>query len=162
MVVYLKDSYPIGCNQDDKNYYIFSAGLTSSWKTNKTAKQIFDWSYKLSDPKILCLDSLLNFINLENYLKVHGYQYKFTSFLNFWNPQVESHHQTGDYSIGYFCKDLPIYQNYNFSHWFFINDQFDGLSEFAENMNELNATGHPTVIAHKKFAKEIVLPLMKF
>ena len=157
---YLKDDYWWRRNDTDGNYYIFSGGIRAAWTKNKTTKKIFEWLYKLSDPTTICFESLLNFINLENYLKINGYRYKFTNWGNSRDPDAESNFG-GDYSIGHFCKTMPIYQNYDFSNWVFSNDRFDGMGEFSKNMNELDSTGHPTPIAHKKFTKEIILPAIQ-
>lgn len=62
----------------------------------------------------------------------------------------------GDYSIGYFCKDQSTYKNFDFTHWFFVNEQKDCLGEFA--IDQLDSTGHPTTFAHKCFAQQIVEP----
>lgn len=155
------DRYHSLRNHNDKHHYVFSGGVCNSWRQNKITKEIFEWHYKLSNPTILCLDSLMNFINLENYLKVHKYQYKFTSYFNYWSPTDEINQLSGDYSIGYFCKDLSIYQNYDFSNWVFVNDQFDSLGEFANNMNALDKSTHPLPLAHEKFVEKIILPSVK-
>ena len=156
---YLHDDYPHG-RRHGEQYYLFSGGLTNSWTTNKTTKKIFEWLYKLSDPTTLCQNSMMNFLNLENYLKANGYQYRFTSYVNYWDPATESNFNAGDYSIGYFCKDYPLYQKYNFSNWFFVNDRKDCLAEFALQLNELDYTSHPTIAGHTMFAKQIVVPLL--
>lgn len=154
----LSKKWPASATLNDQHYYLFSGGLFGDCK-NKTIKEIFHWLYKLVDPETICTDSLLNFINLENYLKRHGYQYKFTSFANYWNPNVESTFPGGDYSLGYFCRHIPLYKNFDFSHWFFINDQQDCLFELAQYNNQLDKTNHPTSIAHKQFVTETVIPL---
>jgi hypothetical protein len=157
---HLNKEYPHGSKLNDE-YYLFSGGLTNSWTTNNTVKKIFNWLYKLSDPTTLCRSSVMNFINLENYLRVQGYQYKFTSYVNYWDPLTESNFNSGDYSIGHFAKDYSLFQKYNFSNWFFVNNQRDCLAEFALGINELDTTGHPTVVGHEKFAKQIVNPAVK-
>jgi len=156
-----EEGYYSGRNFSDSEYYVFSGGLTNSWTTNKTTKKMFDWLYRLSDPTTLCQNSLLNFLNLENYLKVNQYQYKCTSYVNYWDLLEQSNFNAGDYSIGYFCKDYSLYQNYNFSNWFFVNEQKDCLAEFAHQHGELDTTGHPTEICHKKFAEDVVIPMIK-
>ena len=156
---HLHDNYTYGSRHGEQ-YYLFSGGLTNSWTTNKTTKKIFEWLYKLSDPTTLCQNSMMNFLNLENYLKANGYQYRFTSYVNYWDPVTQSNFNAGDYSIGYFCKDYALYQKYNFANWFFVNDRKDCLAEFALQLNELDDTGHPTLAGHTMFAKQIVIPLL--
>jgi hypothetical protein len=103
---------------------------------------------------------MMNFLNLENYLKVQDYHYRFTSFVNYWDSNTEFVSE-GNYSIGYFCKNYPIYQKYDFSNWFFVNEQKDCLAEFAKKLGELDNTRHPTETAHEKFVEEIVLPIVQ-
>ena len=155
---HLKDSYGSLRNHNDEEYYLFSGGLTNAWEKNKTTKKIFEWLYKLSDPVTICVNSLLNFINLENYLKVHGYNYKFTVDVNCWTPANEGTEFYGDHSIGYFCADLPIYQNFDFSNWFFINDQKDGLGQFIKYEKTFTDTLHTSAPTYEKFAEQIVIP----
>ena len=157
---YLTEQYPQGRKLNEE-YYLFSGGLTNSWTTNNTTKKIFDWVYKLSDPTTLCQSSFMNFLNLENYLRVNNYQYKFTSYVNYWDPLTESNFNSGDYSIGHFAKDYPLFQNYNFSNWFFVNKKQDCLAEFALGINELDNTGHPTTAGHQQFAETIAVPAVK-
>jgi hypothetical protein len=99
-----------------------------------------------------CRESLVHFLNLENYLKVHGYQYKFTSYCNYWNGD-EYNKFSGDYNISYFCQTLPIFKKFDFSNWFFLNDNKDCLGEYAHSINQMDETWHPTQLAHENFAK---------
>lgn len=138
-------------------YYLFSGGLTNSWMQNTFTSKIFNSMYKISDPLALCLDSLLNFVKLEHYLKANKYHYVFTSYMNYWDPIVESC-MGGDYSIGFFCQDQSIYKNLNFSNWIFVNDRKDCLGEYARSNNLLDQTFHPTELGHTLFTNQVVLP----
>jgi hypothetical protein len=157
---HLNKTYAVGSNVGNE-YYVFSGGLSNSWTKHEVTKKMFNWLYKVSDPLSLCLDSIKKFACLESYLKMRGYQYRFTNFWNCWNINVESTPVTGDYTIGYFCKDHAVYQNYDFSNWIFVNDQRDCLGEFVMDINELDNTGHPTVVGHTKFVEQIVMPRLK-
>lgn len=145
-------------NGNESEYYLFSGGLTNSWLESPPIKKIFEWGYKLSDPISLCKDSLIHILNLENYLKVHRYQYRFTGYVNQWTDVQDHSALSGDYSIGHFLKNIPIYNQYKYNSWIFVDQERNCLGEFAKNMNELDQTGHPTELAHCKFAKNIVLP----
>lgn len=158
---HLKQKYRLCPLVNDEHYYLSSGGLTNSWTTNRTTKKIFDWLYRLSDPNTLCQQNLMNFMNLENYLQVRKYQYRFTSFVNYWHPAQQSNFLYGDYSIGYFCKDHALLKNYNFSNWFFVNENRDCLAEFAQDHNGLSHTNHPTRCEHGKFCQQIVLPVIQ-
>jgi hypothetical protein len=157
---YLYEKHPYGIASTDTHYYLLSGGINHS-NHLPDIREIFKWGYKLSDQHTLCLDSLMYFINLENYLKIHGYQYQFTSFVNYWNPLNESSKIANQYSIPYFCNKHKIYQNYKMTNWFFVNDQRDCLAEFSIDINELDHTTHPTVEGHRKFAEQIVLPMFE-
>ena len=158
---HIKQTYGLGHQIQDETYYLFSGGLYNSWTTNGTIKKIFEWPYKLSDPSVLCQHSLMQFINLENYLKVHGYHYRFLIYTDCLSPAYESNWLNGDYNIGYFCKDRALYKNYQFSNWIFLNQNMDCLAEFARNSQQLNSTQHPTALAHKEFAHQVVLPAIE-
>lgn len=143
---------------DEGEYYLFSGGMTGSWLNNPDTKKIFNWAYKLSDPTTLCKDTLMYIMSLENYLKANGYHYRFSSFVNYWSTSSEYNKFTGDYSIDFFLKDSPVYQNFNFDPWIFVNSDRDCLGEFAQLINELDNTMHPTELGHQTFAEQIIIP----
>lgn len=146
---------PIGNRED--TYYLLSGGLANSWATTRESKNIFTWHYKINDPETLCKDSLMQFIFLENYLKVRGYKFLYINSGNCWKTQDPCFY-SGNYSIGYFCSNIPTYKNYSLENWLFINDNFEGLYEFSKSRNELDSTDHPTQAGHYAFADEIVIP----
>lgn len=158
---HIKETYACGRNHNDKQYYVFSGGLNNSWTRNTLTKKIFSWPYKLCDPTTLCEDNLLNFVNLENFLKVKGYTYMFGSYVNYWHTQEQSNFSAGDYCIGYFCQDHSLYQQLDFSKWFFVNQDKDCLAEFARDIDQLDDTGHPTQIGHQKFCDQVVWPAVQ-
>lgn len=153
---YFYQSKPFNVNESE--YYLFSGGLTNSWLTNPGTKKIFEQLYKISDPTTLCKDTLLHIINLENYLKVHGYQYRFAGYFNQWSDNAEYSPLSGDYSLGYFLKDIALYKRYDYSSWIFADSQRNCLGEFALNLGEFDNTGHPTQKAHRIFAEKIFIP----
>ena len=143
------------------SYYVGSCGRSNAWYENSDAKQLFQMMYLSSDPATICKDSLVNFVNLDDYLKVRGYNYKFTSFYNQWQEDIECT-DFGEYILEYYVKDLPIYKNFNFNSWFFINESKDSLWEYAKQHQLLADDGfHPSVEAHKQFAQEYVIPIIE-
>lgn len=159
---HLQEQYRYGVKaEQDDNYYIFSGGLTNSWTANSVTKEMFTWLYKVSDPQTLCKDSIMHFINLENYLKVKGYQYLFTSYCNYWNHDAESSPISGDYSIGHFLKDSAVYKNFDFDNWFFVDSDQNCLGEFADSRGLMDSTRHPTHAAHEQFVQEVVVPRIR-
>lgn len=143
---------------DESEYYLFSGGLTNSWLTNPDTKKIFNWAYKLSDPVSLCKDTLTYIVFLENYLKNQRYHYQFSSFVNYWSTNTDYNKFTGDYDIDFFLKDTPMYKNFNFDSWMFVDSSRNCLGEFAESINELDSTVHPTELGHQRFTEQIIIP----
>lgn len=157
---YLKDNnYKIGSHPVDSedSYYVFSGGMGNSWTEHSTAKKIFEWQYKLSDPIVLCKQSLLHFINLENFLHTRGYRYRFISPGNMFKVDQPEFY-AGNYSIGYFCKDLKCFKNFDYSNWIFADAQKNGLSEFAHSIGQMKPDYHPTDQGHDLFAQQIIIP----
>jgi hypothetical protein len=147
-------------NGDEDEYYLFSGGLSNSWIANSTTKKVFQWAYKLSSPVTLCKDTLVHIVNLEHYLKEHGYQYRFAGYVNQWSDSIDHSPLSGDYSIGYFLKDIAMYKNYSFDNWIFVDQERNCLGEFASKLNELDTTSHPTSTAHRVFAEQIIIPAL--
>jgi hypothetical protein len=141
----------------DMSHYLFSGGQAGSWIENSGVADIFYRLYRVSDEHTLCKESLLAFINLENYLKVHGYHYWFTSFLNLWNDDslVSDH---GEHRIK--KENYALSVNFDFSKWAFTDQLKNGFGEFALLHNEM-IIDHPSGKAHQKFAKEIIVPLIE-
>lgn len=152
----LQYPYKTKTNWDEDKHYVFSGGMANSWLDNPDAKKLFYFLYKSSDPYTFTKNTLLNFLNLENSLV--GYKFKFTSFINFWDPNIESG-PSGDYSLGHFGPKLQIYDRIKFNNWFFVDEKRNGFYEFAKKLNLLSEDDfHPDITAHKKFAEEIVIP----
>ena len=140
-------------------YWLFSGGRSNRWAEHSQVRRIFEPFYANQDPTILCKQNLANFVYLRNYLDWHGYRFRFTSYQNYWTGTTESC-ANGDFDIGYFAKDLPMYQDptrdYN---WFFVDQQRNGLYEFACARGQLGSDGwHPTVQAHRAFAEQVAIP----
>ena len=146
------------CKTDGIGHWINSGGFGGGWTNHKIARDIFDNVYKIADPVDHCLKSLRYFVMLESYLKNCGYKFLFTSFVNYW--QVDQSHPLTSYefNIGYHCHSYPIFQNFDFSNWFFINEQQDTICEFSLAQDPQPGDIHPSDNMHKKFAQEIVLP----
>lgn len=146
------------CKTDGTSCWISSGGIGGNWPDNSIRKNIFGHLYKITDPVDLGMQSLRYFILLESYLKQQGYKFLFTSFINYWDtinqcPGVE----VAEYNLGWLCKDQPIFKNFDFSNWFFINDNQDTICEFSWD-DQSNGDAHPRDAMHQRFAREIVLP----
>ena len=158
---HLKNYYDYLCEKTNESYYLHSGGLSNSWEANKETKQIFSPLYKLSDPLSICVENLLFFIQLHSYLKHKNFNFYFTNYFNTWNKEVESTNG-GDYCLAHFLEKAkaPMYKNFDFDNWFFIDSRKNCLGDFASNLGQLDDTGHPTVLAHEKFADTVVIPLL--
>ena len=141
---------------DESNYFIFGGNGVGK---NDMMKSIFSWSNKVSSPKIVCKESLIQFLNLKNYLKTQGYPYRFFSYLNYWNSAETT--KFDEYSIGLHCARTGIFKNFDFSNWIFVNDKKDCFGEYAIQEQQLDSTNHPTGQCHQTFAENIVIPNLK-
>jgi hypothetical protein len=144
---------------DESNYFVFGGLAGGTLGNNDNIKSIFSWPDKVSSPEIVCKESLVQFLNLENYLKTHGYTYRFLSYLNYWEPNNIA--KFGEYSIGLHCARTGIFKNFNFSNWVFVNNKKDCFGEYAMQQQQLDFTNHPTGQCHQTFAENIVIPNLK-
>ena len=156
------------CKEDGVGHWMNSGGMLGGWRNKKSVLPIYEEVYKIMDPVDHCMKSLRYFIMLESYLKCRGYKFLFTSFINYWQdnqPYYEikptQHNDvskvTADPNIGYHCKEYQVFKNFDFSNWFFINEQRDTICEFA-HAQDPRSSWHPSNSMHQKFAKEIILP----
>jgi len=151
---WLKKDYPfLASTTEQETYYLFSGGVAASWLDNSETREAFKGSYKFSDPQSLCNESLFEIIKLKGYLESKRYNYVFTNYFDCWMPDKESGHG-GDYSIGFFCKDTPMYQNLDRTHYWVNNF----LGNYAEERSQLDNTWHPTDECHTSWANEVMLP----
>lgn len=152
--------FMLGPSPDEEyTYWLFSGGMGNSWNYNSVSRELFEIDYKTTDAQIMCKESLFYFKQLADYLDLNGYQYKFTSFVNYWH--VKEKVFKGEFVIEHYCKNVPLYQTFDFSSWFFIDENKNTFGEFATNLNQIDHTRHPTGIAHEKFAQEFVIPALK-
>ena len=114
--------------------------------------------YRIVDPVDLAMKSLRYFRLLECYLLQQGYCFLFTSFINYWNTNKQYPElAVGEYNIGWLCRDEPIFKNFDFSNWLFVNHCKDTIGEFAWD-DQSNGDAHPRDQMHQRFALEVVRP----
>jgi hypothetical protein len=117
---------------------------------------------KTNDNKSMCISSLQNFILLETYLRAKGYRYIFTSYANYWSKTQEYCATTDvDPNIGYHCGSVPLYQNFDFTNWLFMNSNRDCFAELALDDIRDRADAHPSSDTHQQFALEFLLPAVQ-
>jgi hypothetical protein len=148
--------------QHIKNTFSFGAsdGISNWIHTGSSGNvPVFESLCKTNDNQSLCVDSLQNFILLENYLRAKGYRYLFTSYANYWHEDQEYCATTKvDPNIGYYCKNISLYKNFDFSNWVFVNKERDCFGEFALDDIRNRDDAHPSPDTHRRFATEILLP----
>jgi len=161
------NGYPFGAQfilgdypDEEYTYWAFSGGIGSSWNYNSTASELFKQQYKISNETIMCRESLEYFNLLAEYLEKHGYRYQFMSFINYWNAESELM-QGGEYGLNHFCNNMPMYKNFDFSKWLFIDENKNSLGEYARSTNQYDITNHPTDSAHREYAEKFVIPKLK-
>ena len=153
-----KNFYNYGQTIDHKSFWAFSGGLNPhGWQSHGDIKNIWEPIYKLSDETSMCVDNLHNFINLANYLKIHRYKYIFTTDSNYWSSPTPYHIFSGDPCYNHWCKEIPLYKNFKFDNWVFIDDNFTSLVELA-NPDHLDDSSHPNRFISNKYFNETMLP----
>jgi hypothetical protein len=144
----------------DKNY-LFSSGLSNSWKTYPDVHPIFQPLYLNSDHHSLAKDTLMHITNLENFLLVNKIQFKFMSFCNIWDDKNECI-PTGCPSLGHFAKGTAALDKINFKNWIFADKQKNCIYEHSKQFGLLEPDGfHPTREGHKRFANEVILQYLE-
>ena len=141
--------------------YILSGGFRGSWLWNKITKDIFNPLYKISNNRTMAQDTLINIINLQNYLKQNNIPYIMSSYMNYWTYED----QVGELDFGIRkYRDLDyLYNQIDFSKWAFINDKKDGIYELAKKtLNGLEGDGfHPALNVHEMWADILLNKLDK-
>ena len=129
---YFKPELHCVCKSDGISQWASSGGSGGSWQHASVYKEIFGGLYKIVDPVDLCMHSLRQFILLESYLKQQQYKFIFISDLNRWDTTSEYNKLIKfELNIGYHCATQPIFKNFDFSNWLFVNHNKDSICEFA-------------------------------
>ena len=145
-------------NSIDGNYYLCSGGAVNSWWHHPAVKPCFFNVYRASNWQSLVRDSISYIMHLQNYLESKQFRYKFLSFINYWQADrilpVDQ-----EYVIErVFCQQ-ELQTKIDFSKWIFVNQDKDGLYEYALLLGDVQDDGfHPAARAHESFAKNIVIP----
>jgi hypothetical protein len=143
-------------------HYAFSGGQIGLWCEEKNPMAsfltpLFKNYYKAIDNHTLAHETLSNMINTKEFLTAHGFNYKFLSYVNYWQDTTDWIGGNPDFSITYYAKDNVLLNNLG-KHWIWVNDKKDCLYEWAKDNNTLDLHKHPTAAGHQRFAKEIVVP----
>ena len=149
---YFMEHYGFASDFVKDSYYLFSGGRAAGWLNNRDTKQAFEDFYRVVDEKSLCKESLLHFISLENYLTAKGYNFKFTSYFDYWKER-SINEISSDSCIPFHCKDDPLYNNYDRKHWIDV----ECLGDWTWQNNLMDNTQHPTREGHNHWLYQIAL-----
>jgi hypothetical protein len=142
-----------------KNHYVFSGGELGGWQNDLLLGNVFKSLYAVTNHEILANQTLNHMLRTQLYLEHHGYNYKFLSFINYWQNTKELISRQ-DYSLKIFNNLL--YDEILKANWIFNNDKKDCFYEFAKERGLLLGDNfHPNNQAHKEFAHECIIPHIK-
>jgi hypothetical protein len=133
--------------------YIMSGGVLGSWQHHPGPNQLFKNTYKIMSTEELAWLSLLEIIKLQGFLKNLGIKYYFMSYVNYWNRPVGWISKNCDPTLKDFLNLNNIINQIDFSSWIFLNDNKDGIYEFAEKSNLFESDNwHPNSTADQTWA----------
>lgn len=139
-----------------KNYYVFSGGQLGGWQNDPLLKKLFKSLYTILNHEILANQTLNHMLRTRLYLEHHGYNYKFLSFVNYWQDTKELISRQ-DYSLNIFNNLLS--NEVLKANWIFINDKKDCFYEFAKERGLLlDDNFHPNNQAHEEFSHQHIMP----
>lgn len=154
---YNRVSYTHKTNSYRQNY-IFSGGRLGTWNTDMMVKPLFHNQYITLDEQALGRSTLVNILNTENFLKTKGYNYKFMSYVNYWEDTPDPVADM-DFNIPYYCKNDSLLTYIDFSNWIFADSNKNCLYEYAKNATLLDSDNfHPSERGYAQFATDIVIP----
>jgi hypothetical protein len=112
-----------------------------------TGKEIF----KLSNEETLGCASLIEMINLQNFLKANSIPYRFMSYVNYWDDDDQVINL--NFGVHKYLSCSQLAKHLDFDNFLFYNDSHDGFYEFAKDKNMIADDGfHPTLQAHIEWA----------
>lgn len=135
--------------------YIFSGGQMGTWFKNPVAHKLFYEQYKVSSELSLATTNLLEMVKLKNFLDSKQMNYRFMSYVNYW--QVDNVPAfNGDFSVAKY-PELKLYINeLDFDKFIFLNDNKDTVFDVAQSMQDFMEDGiHPGAAAHKEWANVV-------
>ena len=134
--------------------YLFSGGMGSAWPS--IPRSLFENIYMAMDHKSLARRSLSRMVELKNFLENHGYNYKFMSYLNYWQYKEDYYSGNLDFSVSYHAQGDALLDSLG-QHWIWVNDEKDGLFEFAQERRLLGDDNfHPTSQGHELFFNNVL------
>lgn len=140
------EKYNVPFSYDNHSEFYMVGSL--HWDAPVTQNNEFNLHYlNLQSKKSLALQSWLNFNNLTNYLKVNGYEYRYTTFRDILYNQGR-----GAFSL---IDELDL--KLDLTNWI-LCDERTSLDGYAIYNNQLLADSHPAREAQEGWTKELLIP----
>ena len=150
-------------------YYALSGGIQGSWQLDLNRSNVFKWFihplfdslYKATDYASLSHDTLSNMISTKSFLELHGYNYRFMSYVNYWGVGPQQVSPNLDFNIKEFIPNDPLLGLVG-DEWIWADDDNMCFYEFSKQRNLLSDDNfHPSEDAHKLFADTVILPQLQ-
>ena len=139
-----------------KTSYVLSGGMKGSWEHHPATKELFNPLYKISNERSMTQDTLVNILNLQNYLKNKNIPYIMSSYMNYWTDAERVGDQ--DWGIAKFEDLKYLVDQIDFSRWAFTTKHHflnkDSIHELAKaTPNGIQEDGfHPDFNVHELWA----------
>ena len=139
--------------------YIFSGGQMGTWFKNPVAHKMFYEMYKVSSELSLAAINLMEIVKCQGYLKSKNVNYRFMSYVDYWNDLKELS-PNGDFGVAGFPEVQDLIKEIDFSKWI-----FDGgtrcIYDVAKDMNSFQPDGfHPGDAANQYWADLITKEIL--
>ena len=144
--------YPFSYQYTDHNELVVGGSYWGTTQTTNISRAIIEYSKYQSDSS-LALQSWINMQDLNNYLKIHGYHYYFTSWFGYSSPV--------DYSNRWIEFDTELKKlglKRNPARWIVDHDQCLGNWTSTRPEYLLDDNLHPTWQGHEAWLSEILIP----
>ena len=139
--------------------YVFSGGELGNWHSDSLLRPVFESLYKIKNVTALLQDTITSIIQTQNFLEYQGYQYRFMSYVNYWQNTPE-YVSDMDLSYGHYAPELVKVSDDE--HWIWVNSNKDCFYEYAKTHQLIGSDGfHPDEQAHQQFARDIIIPQLE-
>jgi hypothetical protein len=149
--------------------YALSGGIAGTWQADINRSNIFKWFihplfdalYKATDYASFSHDTLSNMISTKSFLELHGYNYRFMSYVNYWGTGPQQVSPNLDFNIKEFIPNDPLLGLIG-DKWIWADNNNMCFYEFAKQKNLLTDDNfHPSQEGHNLFAKTVILPQLQ-
>lgn len=137
--------------------YIFMGDMMS--RTDPVVKDYQKKHFQLTDNEAHGCQSLIDMIALQSFLKLKKINYRFMSYINYWNTNSEVHNL--NFGLYRYPSCTKLAQEIDFNNFLFYNKNNDGLYEFAKehDWTDQQHRFHPTLEGHQAWGNWIAQQL---